>query len=78
MILIIKYQMGLKLVEKQTIIKISGSNKQLVGSVAAKIKSFKKTEPYKGKGIKKNKVNMCLKKKVKEIMKINTVTRKKV
>ena len=40
------------LVEKQTIIKISGSDKQLVGSVAAKIKSFKKTEPYKGKGIK--------------------------
>ena len=44
---------GIKiLVEKQTIIKISGSDKQLVGSVAAKIKSFKKTEPYKGKGIK--------------------------
>jgi len=40
------------LVEKQTIIKISGSNKQLVGTVTAKIKSFKKTEPYKGKGIK--------------------------
>ncbi len=39
-------------VEKQTIIKITGSDKQLVGSVAAKIKSFKKTEPYKGKGIK--------------------------
>ena len=44
---------GIKiLVEKQTIIKISGSDKQLVGSVAAKIKSFKRTEPYKGKGIK--------------------------
>ena len=44
---------GIKIaVEKQTIIKISGSNKQLVGSVAAKIKSYKKTEPYKGKGIK--------------------------
>ena len=40
------------LVEKQTIIKISGSDKQLVGTVTAKIKSFKKTEPYKGKGIK--------------------------
>ena len=40
------------LVEKQTIIRISGSDKQLVGSVEAKIKSFKKTEPYKGKGIK--------------------------
>jgi len=44
---------GIKVVvEKQTIIKISGSNKQLVGSVASKIKSFKPTEPYKGKGIK--------------------------
>ena len=39
-------------VEKQTIIKITGHDKQLVGSVAAKIKSYKKTEPYKGKGIK--------------------------
>ena len=39
-------------VEKQTIIKITGYDKQLVGSVAAKIKSYKKTEPYKGKGIK--------------------------
>ncbi len=51
----INYQIpeGIKIaVEKQTIIKISGSNKQLVGSVAAKIKSYKKTEPYKGKGIK--------------------------
>ena len=44
---------GVKIaVEKQTIIKINGTDKQLVGSVAAKIKSYKKTEPYKGKGIK--------------------------
>ncbi len=44
---------GIKIVvEKQTTIKVSGSDKQLVGSVTAKIKSFKKTEPYKGKGIK--------------------------
>ena len=51
----INYQIpeGVKIVvEKQTILKISGSDKQLVGSVAAKIKSYKKTEPYKGKGIK--------------------------
>ena len=39
-------------VEKQTTIKINGSNKQLVGSIASKIKSFRPTEPYKGKGIK--------------------------
>ena len=39
-------------VEKQTIIKISGLDKQLVGMVASKIKSFRPSEPYKGKGIK--------------------------
>ncbi len=39
-------------VEKQTIIKISGSDKQQVGTVASKIKSFRPSEPYKGKGIK--------------------------
>jgi len=40
------------LVEKQTIIKISGSNKQEVGMIASKIKSYRPPEPYKGKGIK--------------------------
>jgi len=39
-------------VEKQTIIKISGLDKQQVGTVASKIKSFRPSEPYKGKGIK--------------------------
>ena len=39
------------IVEKQTIVKVSGSDKQLVGTVASKIKSFRKPEPYKGKGI---------------------------
>ena len=51
----VNYQIpeGVKIaVEKQTIIKINGSDKQLIGSVAAKIKSYKKIEPYKGKGIK--------------------------
>tara|TARA_Y100000590_G_scaffold55784_1_gene58406 strand:+ start:131 stop:670 length:540 start_codon:yes stop_codon:yes gene_type:complete len=44
---------GIKInVEKQTTIKITGTDKQLVGSVSSKIKSFKRTEPYKGKGIK--------------------------
>ena len=38
-------------VEKQTIVKVTGSDKQLVGTVASKIKSFRKPEPYKGKGI---------------------------
>jgi large subunit ribosomal protein L6 len=35
-----------------TQIKISGIDKELVGLIAAKIRSFKKPEPYKGKGIK--------------------------
>ena len=38
-------------VEKQTIIKINGSNKQEVGMITSKIKSFRLPEPYKGKGI---------------------------
>lgn len=36
----------------QTQIIISGNDKELVGLVAAKIRSFRKPEPYKGKGIK--------------------------
>ena len=40
------------IVEKQTIIKISGSDKQEVGMITSKIKSFRPPEPYKGKGIK--------------------------
>jgi large subunit ribosomal protein L6 len=43
---------GIKIVvEKQTLLKISGSDKQQVGMVVSKIKSFRKPEPYKGKGI---------------------------
>ena len=43
---------GIKInVEKQTTLTISGSDKQLVGVVASKIKTFRKIEPYKGKGI---------------------------
>ena len=46
---------GIKIsVDKQTIIKIGGHDKQLVGMVTSKIKSFKPTEPYKGKGIKES------------------------
>ena len=44
---------GIKItVEKNTIIKISGIDKELVGKVASEIKMFKPVEPYKGKGIK--------------------------
>ena len=44
---------GIKLnVEKNTIIKITGIDKELVGKVASEIKMMKPVEPYKGKGIK--------------------------
>ena len=44
---------GVKIsVEKQTIIKINGADKQQIGMVVSKIKSFRPPEPYKGKGIK--------------------------
>ena len=39
--------------EKPNIIKISGSDKVLVGQIAAEIIAFRKPEPYKGKGVKK-------------------------
>ena len=43
---------GIKIeVEKQTTLKISGSDKQQVGSVASKLKTLRKIEPYKGKGV---------------------------
>ena len=43
---------GIKIdVEKQTTVKISGFNKQKVGMIVSKIKSFRLPEPYKGKGI---------------------------
>ena len=44
---------GIKIeVPAPTQLKISGSDKELVGMIAAKIRSFRKPEPYKGKGIK--------------------------
>ena len=44
---------GIKvIVEKNTIIKIAGIDKELVGKVASEIKMLKPVEPYKGKGIK--------------------------
>jgi len=40
------------IVEKQTVIKINGVDKELVSKTAADIKNLKPVEPYKGKGIK--------------------------
>ena len=43
---------GIKItVDKQTTLKITGADKQQVGSVASKLKTYRKIEPYKGKGI---------------------------
>ena len=38
-------------VENNTIVRISGPNKELVGQVAAEIRQIRPPEPYKGKGI---------------------------
>ena len=37
---------------KNPIVKLTSLDKQLVGQVAAKIRAFRKPEPYKGKGVK--------------------------
>ena len=41
---------------KNPIVKLTSHDKQLVGQVAAKIRSFRAPEPYKGKGIKENRL----------------------
>ncbi len=43
---------GIEITVDKNIITVSGIDKQLVGQTAAKIRSFRKPEPYKGKGIK--------------------------
>jgi len=42
---------GIKAITDRTTITIEGIDKQLVGSVSSKIRSFRSPEPYKGKGI---------------------------
>ena len=43
---------GIKIaVEKQTTLKITGFDKQQVGAVVSKLKTLRKIEPYKGKGV---------------------------
>ena len=57
---------GIKIsVEKQTTLKITGIDKQQVGSVASKLKTLRKIEPYKGKGV-REKGQHILKKEVKK------------
>ena len=43
---------GIKItVEKQTTLKITGADKQQVSEVASRLKTLRKIEPYKGKGV---------------------------
>lgn len=49
---IYKVPAGVQVSVEQNIITVSGISKQQVGQVAAEIRSLKKPEPYKGKGIK--------------------------
>jgi len=42
---------GIEIKTNKTEVIVSGINKQLVGEVSAKIRSFRKPEPYKGKGV---------------------------
>jgi len=41
----------LKVLVEKNVISVSGSDKEKVGAMSAKIRAFKKPEPYKGKGI---------------------------
>lgn len=43
---------GIKAVVNKNVIEFHGSDKELVGFVAAQVRSFRKPEPYKGKGLK--------------------------
>ena len=42
---------GIKITADRASITVEGNDKQLVGSVSSKIRSFRKPEPYKGKGV---------------------------
>lgn len=50
--IIIKKPEGINFAVEKNIITVSGIDKKLVGDIAAQIRSVKKAEPYKGKGIK--------------------------
>ena len=42
---------GIAIKVEKNLVTVTGTSKQLVGQVAAEIKSFRKPEPYKGKGV---------------------------
>ena len=47
--------------EKPTAVAVSGADRQRVGQIAAEIRSYRKPEPYKGKGIKYENENIVRK-----------------
>jgi len=47
-----KFPEGIEITAEKNVITVSGSDKQKVGQTAAEIRSLRKPEPYKGKGIK--------------------------
>ncbi len=49
---LVKAPEGIKFTVEKSAIKIEGIDKELVGEIAAKIRSYRKPEPYKGAGIK--------------------------
>lgn len=49
---VLKAPTGIKFEVEKNVITVSGPDKQMVGEVAAQVRSTKKVEPYKGKGIK--------------------------
>ena len=42
---------GITIKVEKNLVTVTGTSKQLVGQVSAEIKSFRKPEPYKGKGV---------------------------
>lgn len=48
----LKPEAGIKFEVEKNVITVSGIDKQMVGEMAAQVRSTKKVEPYKGKGIK--------------------------
>lgn len=50
--IVVEAPSGITFVVTKNVITVSGIDKQLVGETSAKIRSFRKPEPYKGKGIK--------------------------
>ena len=47
-----EFPKGLQIVVEKNLVTIKGDDKQVVGQVAAEVRSFRPPEPYKGKGVK--------------------------